>query len=184
VVPVLAFFLVQPSPWWARFTLPLAAVGAVAVVAVAELLRPVVARRALRVGVLGLALLGVLLVVGKVNPASGAAPLPAWRVVALVGAPSAERSVGRLFFPEYRFLEEVPASATVVADLGAPDLRFVYLLFGPGLTRRVVPAGSGPVPDSAWVVTSAGRPLDDQLVQSRPGPVSDLNGVRAWAPVG
>jgi hypothetical protein len=184
VVPVFAVLVVQPSPWWARFTLPLAAVGAVAVVTTVRLLRRRIARRLLQLGVAGLALLGTLLVVGEVNPASQARPLPAWRVVGLIGAPASERTLGRLFLPEYRFLDDVPATATVLVDLDAPDIRFVYPMFGRRFERTVVAWTPGTVPDSAWVVTSPGRPLDDQLARSRPGPVSDVRRVRVWAPVG
>jgi hypothetical protein len=182
IVPIFAVFVVQPFHWWARFTLPLAAVGAIAVVFAAHSLRTGITRRALQVGVVGLALLGAVLVVAKVNPASRATPLPMSRVLGLVGASAPERSIGHLFFPEYRFLDELPDEATVVVDLDAPAVRFVYPLFGPRLQRTVVPAGQGSPPDSAWVVTSRGRPLDDQLVRSRAGPAFDEGGVRVWAP--
>lgn len=182
VVPILAVFLVQPFQWWARFTLPLAALGAIAVVVSARWLQAAVARRALQLAATGLALLGAVLVVAEINPASQAKPLPMSRVLELVGASARERSIGHLFFPEYRFLDEVPEQATVLVDLEAEQVRFVYPLFGPRLQRTVLPGGSGPAADSAWVVTARGRPLDDQLAQSRPGPVSDERGLRVWAP--
>jgi hypothetical protein len=182
IIPIFVVFLVQPYHWWARFTLPLAAVGAIAVVFAAHTLRTGITRRALQVGVIGLALLGAVLVVAKVNPASRATPLPMSRVLGLVGASAQERSIGHLFFPEYRFLDELPDEATVVVDLDAPAVRFVYPLFGPRLQRTVLPAGQGTPPDSAWVVTSRGRPLDGQLARTRPGPAFDEGGVRVWAP--
>jgi hypothetical protein len=182
VLPALPVLIVQPYPWWARFTLVLAAVGAVAVVWSVQWLQRRSLRRALQAAILGLVLLGTLLTVAAVNPASQARPLPARRVLALVGA--SERTLGRLFLPEYRFLDEVPATATIVVDLEAPDLRFVYPMFGRGFRRTVVPWGQGPVPDTAWVVSSPGRPLDVEAARSRSGPVSDLRGVRVWAPSG
>lgn len=182
LAPIFLMFLVQPFQWWSRFTLPLAAVGAIAVVASVQWLRPALARRALQLGATALVLLGAVLVVVEVNPASRAKPVPMSQVLGLVGAPAQERSIGHLFFPEYRFLEKVPEQATVMVDLEAERVRFIYPLFGPRLQRTVLPGGFGPAPDSAWVVTSRGRPLDDQLARSRPGPMSDVGEVRVWAP--
>jgi hypothetical protein len=184
IAPVFAVLLVQPYRWWARFTLPLAAVGAIAVVLTVQWLWPVIARRSLLLAATGLVLLGAALVLVEVNPASQAKPLPAIQVVELVGRPEQERSIGHLFFPEYRFLDEIPEKATVMVDLEAEPVRFTYPLFGPRLERTVLPGVSGSrPPDSAWVVTSRGRPLDEELAKSRPGGlVSDERGVRVWAP--
>ncbi|MEO6089371.1 MAG: hypothetical protein ABIQ18_40290, partial [Umezawaea sp.] len=184
LAPVLVVFVVQPYPWWARFTLPLAALGSLSVVAVVAWLRGRVARYAVQFAALLLALVGTLLVVVAVNPASNAPPLPASRVLGLIGAPASERTLGRLFLPEYRFLDEVPATATVVVDLEAPDIRFAYPMFGRHFRRTVLAWRSGPVPGTAWVVSSPGRPLDSQIARDRPGPVSDVRGVRVWAPTG
>jgi hypothetical protein len=183
VLPVLAVLLVQPYRWWARFTLPLAAVGALAVLVADERVRAGFARYALRAATSGLVLLGAVLVLVEVDPASRAAPLPAREVLALVGAPASERTVGRLFFPEYRFLDDVPADALVIADYEAPELRFVTPLFGRDFRRTVLPADHGPVPAEAWVVTAAGRPLDAAMAAARPGPAAEERGVRAWAPL-
>ena len=184
VVPILAVFLVQPLQWWAPFTLPLAALGAIAAVVSVRRARSLVARSALQSATIGLSLLGAVLVIVEVNPASRAKPLPMSRVLELRSAAAQERSIGRLFFTEYRFLEEVPEQATVMVDLEAPQVRFIYPLFGSKLQREVLPSGPGPAPDFAWVVTARGRPLDIQLARSRPGPVSDQRGVRVWAPTG
>lgn len=182
LVPVFAVLLVQPFRWWARFTLPLAAVGVLAILITIERTRPGATRRGLQLATAGLAVTGAALVLVEVDPASQAEPLPASRVFGLLGSSAQERSLGRLFLPEYRFLEGVPADATVVVDLGAEPVRFVYPLFGRGLKRTVLPATSEPVGDAAWVVTSRARPLDDEMAASRTGPVSDERGIRVWAP--
>lgn len=182
ILPVLALLAVQPYRWWARFTLPLAAVGAIAIVLTAERLRRGFAGRGLRLVTAGLAVLGAALVIARVNPASRANPLPASSVLHLVGASAQKRSLGHLFFPEYRFLDHVPHDATIVVDLGAEPVRFTYPLFGPNLERTVLPAGAGQVPRSAWVITARGRPLDDQMARRRPGPAADERGIRVWAP--
>ena len=178
--------VVQPYPWWSRFTLPLAAVGAVAAVWAVGRVRRRGLRQALQAAVLGLALLQTLLVVVAVAPASQARPLPAWEVARLLGSPPSERTLGRLFLPEYAFLDQVPDTATVVVDVEAPEVRFTYPLFGRRFERTVLPwqPGADTVPDEAWVVGSRGRPLGDQMAKDRPAPVSDVRGVRVWAPVG
>jgi hypothetical protein len=131
-----------------------------------------------------LVLIGAALVLVEVNPASRAEPLPAREVLALVGAPAQERTVGRLFLPEYAFLDDVPSDALVVVDVSAPAVRFVTPLFGRGMSRTVLPWKGRPVPEQAWVVTSAGRAADEAMAAVRPGPASDERGVRVWAPVG
>lgn len=182
LLPVLAVLLVQPYRWWARFTLPLAVLGALAVVLAVERARPA-ARRLLQGVVAALAAVGVALVVVAVNPASRADPLPAADLLRLVVAPEQQRALGRVFFPEYRFVEQVPDDATVVVDLGADPVRFGYPLFGRRLTRTVQPLGDGPPPDGAWIVTSSGRPVEKELLRRRGAPVSDVRDVLVWAPV-
>ena len=183
VVPILVTFLVQPYRWWARFTLPLAALGALAVVAVAWRAPWRWARTAVRVAALALVVAGVVLASYEVDPAARAAPLPAGDLVGLIGAPAADRSLGRVFFPAYRFLEDVPEDARVVVDLHAPAVRFVYPLFGPEHSREVVPATGDAPPAGAWVVTGAGRPLDTALQGDDRWELSaDVDGVRVWRP--
>lgn len=177
-------FLLQPYRWWSRFTLVLAACGALAIVAAAAWAPRRWMRVALQAATLVLAVAGVALASREVDPAARAASLPARKVLSLVGAPAADRSLGRLFFGEYRFLDRVPDGATVAVDLRAPAVRFVYPLFGRDLSRRVVPAAaSGPPPAGGWVVTGAGRPLDRSLlIDPRFRLVFSERGVRVYAP--
>lgn len=183
LVPVAAMLLVQPYEWWSRFTIPLAGVGAVAIAA-AGAWAPRRLALAVRALALALALAGVGLASHAVDPAARAEPLVAGDLVRLAGKPYSERSVGAVFHPEYRFLEQVPEDATVVVDLEAPAVRFVYPLFGPRLEREVRPAGDGP-PGDAWVVTERGRPLDARLAaDERFRLAADVNGVRVWRPDG
>lgn len=176
-------FLVQPYRWWSRFTIVLAATGALAIVAAASSAPRRWMRVAIRAAALVLALAGVVLASAEVDPASRAQPLAARDLLGLIGAPAAERGVGRLFFGEYRFLEDVPEDATVVVDLEASAVRFVYPLFGSRHSRRVLAATAGAPPAGSWVVTGAGRPLDRRLRgDGRFRPVSAERGVRVWAP--
>ncbi len=178
-------FVLQPYRWWSRFTIDLAALGAIAI-AMAAVHAP---RRWMRRGVAGaalaLALAGAALSSYEVDPAGRAEPLAATDVIRLAGEPAERRSVGHLFFPEYRFLENVPADATIAVDLGAPAVRFVYPLFGPSLERSVVPATEAGVPEGAWLVTGAGRALDRAARTSgRFTLASAIGGVHAWRPRG
>jgi hypothetical protein len=174
---------IQPYRWWSRFTIVLAALGALAIVAAAVHAPRRWMRRAVRVAALVLALAGVALASREVDPAARARSLPARDVLALVGAPAARRSAERVFFGEYRFLERVPDDATVVVDLHAAQVRFVYPLFGPRHSRRVLAATAGAPPAGSWVVTGAGRPLDRRLrADARFRPAFADRGVRVWAP--
>lgn len=176
-------FAVQPYRWWSRFTIVLAAAGALAIVAAAVWAPRRWMRITVQAGALVLAVVGVAIASREVDPASRAQSLPAGDVLGLVGAPAAQRSAGRLFFGEYRFLERVPDDATVVVDLRAKAVRFVYPLFGPRHSRRVLPYDGGPPPPGSWVVTGAGRALDLRLrTDGRFRPVPAARGVRVWAP--
>jgi hypothetical protein len=176
-------FGVQPYRWWARFTIPLTAAGAIAIVWAATHAPRRWQRHVLWVAAVGLAVIGVARSSYEIDPAARSPPLHALDLVRLIGEPPAQRTIGRLFFPEYRFLEHVPGHATVIVDLPAAPVRFVYPLFGPRHTRRVLPAGAGAPPRGAWVVTGSGRPLDRSL-RSDPRFRLDaaVRGVRVYAP--
>jgi Dolichyl-phosphate-mannose-protein mannosyltransferase len=181
---VVAVFVVQPYAWWARFTIPLMAVGAVGIATSADAAPRRWMRTAIRGAALALATAGVALSSFEVDPAARAEPLPSPDVLRLIGDPPEERTVGRLFFPEYRFVERMPNDATVAVDLRASAVRFVYPLFGPRHQRDVRPAGVEPVP-GRWYVTSPGRPIDRALRRDRRFRlVSAERGVHAWRPAG
>jgi hypothetical protein len=163
LVPIALVFAVQPYRWWSRFTIPLMAVGVLAIACAAVWAPRPWMRRAVQAAALALALAGVALCTFQVDPAARARPLPARKVLGLVGEPRSKRTVERLFFPEYRFLDRVPDDATVVVDLRALPVRFVYPLFGPEHTRDVLAVGSEAPPPGAWVVTADGRALDRLL---------------------
>ena len=179
-----AVLALQPYRWWSRFTIPLAAAGALAVVAAPGWL-PRRLARALRGATLLLALAGVLLASYEIDPVGRGRPLAARDLLGLVGEPASERTVGRLFHDEYAFLDDVPEDARVVVDLRAEPVRFVYPLFGRELERDVLPAEAARVPDDAWVVTGAGRPLDRTLERDTRFTLAfERRGLRAWRPAG
>ena len=182
---VAAVFALQPYRWWSRFTIDLAALGAIAIAAVALETSRAWLRRGVAAVALVLALAGAVLSSFQVDPSARAEPLDALDLVRLVGEPEDRRTVGRLFFPEYRFLDDVPADATIAVDLEAPEVRFVYPLFGSGLERSVVRAEESGPPDGAWLVTGAGRPLDRMArASNRFTLISAVGGLHAWRPTG
>jgi hypothetical protein len=181
VIVTAAVFIVQPFRWWSRFTLLLPAAGAIAIVLVATRAPRSWIAIGIRALALGLGVAGVVLSSYQVDPASRAQPISAERVVRLATEPARERTVGRLFYPEYGFLDAVPSDATVMVDLRAREIRFTSPFFGSRFTRRAVPAG-GVLPNgAAWVVTARGRPLDQKLARDpRFSLFSDRRGVRVW----
>lgn len=183
-VAVGVVFLLQPYRWWARFTLPLAALGAVAVVAVACWLGSRRAGRALRGAALVLAAIGAGTVVRGVDPAAHGTQLSITDVLDLAASPASERTLGRVFLDEYEFVDRMPDDAEVVADLRASAFRFVYPLFGDDLGNRVRPWETGSRLRGAWVVTEEGRPADDRVrAAGEHELVSERRGLRAWRPL-
>lgn len=173
-------FVWQPYQWWSRFTIPLAGLGAVSV-ALAASWR--VVGRLVRVGVLALGTAGAVLTIGHVDPASRAEPLDASRVLDLAGKPRSQRSATAVFFREYAFAERIRPGSRVVVDLEAEPIRFVYLLYGDDIARRVVPYTRGTDLSDAWVVTARGRTLDARVRRTGDHVLaSDRRGVRAWMP--
>jgi hypothetical protein len=173
-------FLVQPYRWWSRFTMPLAAIGLVAI-AVAIAWRRV--GRLIAVATVGLAIAGAVITVKHVDPSARARPARATRVLELAGSPRRERSAPAVFFPEYRFVDDIEDDATVVADIAADELRFVYLLFGDDIDRSVVRYRRTTDVRDAWVVTARGRRADTRAAADGEHVlVSDRRGLRAWKP--
>jgi hypothetical protein len=126
-----------PYAWWSRFTMPLAAIGVLGVVAALERLRPGWPRRGLALAASALAAAGVVLALARVDPAGRGRVLPATSVLRLAARPGDERTIGAVFFPEYRWLDDVPRRSAIGVELNAPAIRFLYPLFGPHLERRV-----------------------------------------------
>jgi hypothetical protein len=174
-------FVIQPYSWWARFTLPLASLGAIAAAWAASTAPWRWVRIVLRLSALFLAIAGVLMSSYTVDPAGRAADLPATRVVALIGSSAEKRSLGRLFHTEYAFLDRVPEHATIVVDTAAEPVRFISPLFGPRFTRRVLPFDGRQVPRDAWVVSARDRPLDRQASATHVL-VWDVREIRVWRP--
>jgi Dolichyl-phosphate-mannose-protein mannosyltransferase len=135
ILPVAAIFVLQPYQWWSRFTMILPAVGAVAIVFVLGRMGGRL-RVALQAVVVGLVLFGAALATGRVDPAGHGHELSAFQVVRLATAPGSQRTLGRLFHYEYRWLDHIPINAPIDVELGN-EPRFVYPEFGPRFERTV-----------------------------------------------
>ena len=136
LLPLALLFVLQPYQWWARFTLFLAAAGCVAVVLTLE--RTGHRRRvALATAAVLLAGLGAWFASFKLNPAGEGRVLPAEQVLGLADEPAVNRTIGRLFFDEYAWVDGVSPTATIGVELGE-RVRFVYPLFGTRFERDVV----------------------------------------------
>ena len=138
LAPLAVIFAVEPYRWWSRFTIYLAAVGAIGAVIVLERLAPGRLRRVLTAAVVVLTLAGTARATWWLEPAGRAADLDMAQIVRVAFQSPQPRSVGSLFFPEYRWLDGVPRHATIGVETNAISIRFLYPLFGSHLDRHVV----------------------------------------------
>jgi hypothetical protein len=136
VGPLLLVYAAQPYTWWSRFSLSLAAAGSIAIAYSVERLPSRFARVGLAAATAGCVLVGAWYANWKVNPAGHGRVLDAPAVVGLLGEPASNRTIGRLFFPEYAWIDEAPPGSSVAVEL-SEEVRFVYPLFGSGFERQV-----------------------------------------------
>lgn len=177
-----AVFALQPYRWWSRFTIPLAALGAIAVVLVVQA-SPRGVRAVLKTTAVALVVVGVALSSHRVDPAARAEPIAAVDLLGLIGERGERRSLGVVFHPEYRFATQMPSDARVVVDLRADPVRFVSPIFGERLTREVSPLEGSDPPAGWWVVTGRDRPVDRVLAADpRWRLYSDVSDLRVWRP--
>jgi Dolichyl-phosphate-mannose-protein mannosyltransferase len=167
LLPALLAFALLPYRWYSRFTIYLPALAAVAIVLVLERLSPRLLQRFLALVIVVLALAGTALASRSVEPSGHGSPLSSGEVVSLALHPSRPRMVGTLFFHEYAWLETVPQRATIGVEWEAPEIRFLYPLFGSYLDRRVILYDRG---DEGAVEASLERDGPDYLFAALGGP--------------
>lgn len=191
LAPLLILVVLLPYAWWSRFTIVLAALGAIAVAALLDRTPAGRARTSLAAAVLVLVLGGAVRATWELDPAGRGSSLTPVDVVGLAAHPFRERTVGTLFFREYAFLDDLPAVTSIAVERDAPSIRFLYPFFGGSLERRVtrlLPADErrlGAVLTRARaevVVVGAGRAFDAWLEErpSRYRRISDRHGVRVY----
>lgn len=121
LVPMAILFLFQPDRWWARYTMPLAGVGSVAIAwAVTASWRPARLRTALAVATLAVAAGGAVVASTDVVPGAKFRALSAHVIVhdILHG----RRSVGQVFDPDYRWLDRLRRGAPIAIDVSSVHL--------------------------------------------------------------
>jgi hypothetical protein len=125
LVPLAIQFVFQPDRWSARYTLTLAAVGAISVAwALSAAWRPVQLRIALGIATLGLAVGGAWIATKAI--------LPGWRFSPLQGRTilhdiaHGQRSTGQVFDPDYAWLDHLRSGARIAIDVTTVHLNAPY----------------------------------------------------------
>ena len=115
LVPLAVLFAVQPYRWWNRFTIFLLAPGLMAVAYCVD----AAGSRRLRLGLqsLTLACVAVSLWFSSTHFVGWGHVYGIDRVAALVGKPAQQRSLGRLFLPELRWVDHVERHARIATSL-------------------------------------------------------------------
>jgi hypothetical protein len=136
IVPVIVMFALQPYRWWSRFTMILAAFGAIAIMALLESLRGRSAV-ALKTAVAVLVGLGLFFPTLKID-----GEFWATRILSIAAQPSDERTIGRVALSGYRWVDSVPDGARIGVDtsarqFGGQPYVLAYPLFGSNFEHEV-----------------------------------------------
>ncbi len=149
-----------PYKWWSRWTIVLAAAGALALASVVE--------RA-RAPALGTLLRGATLVLVGTSLWYATAAIPAnygrlvrpAEIVRLSTAEGELRTIGALFLPDYSWVDAIEPDARIGVILGSTPATgafsyFFYPLFGPELGHRIVAVDAGDQTELARRARAAG----------------------------
>ncbi|HUL43756.1 MAG TPA: hypothetical protein VLY03_05320 [Bacteroidota bacterium] len=128
IIPFVVIFLVQPQNWWSRYTIFIAALGAIALMFLTERITPVPIRQVIRVVML------ITLLVSIYFSATHAM-FPPERILQVLRMPPAERTLGEVFDPRYRWIDQLEGGTTIAFT---NDMPYVYTLFGSKLQNTVV----------------------------------------------
>jgi Dolichyl-phosphate-mannose-protein mannosyltransferase len=139
LVPIGIIFLAQPYKWWSRFTLVLLAAG---MVGLAYCLDRVPARISTVIKGLTVALVGVGL---WFCSARVERTIPASHILDLSTQPGNQRTIGKVAFPSFAWVDEVDRHARIGIDAStvavgaAPGVKVFYPLYGSHFSHRVYP---------------------------------------------
>jgi hypothetical protein len=155
LLPIAVVFLVQPYKWWSRFTMPLLATGMIALMYFVD-------RAPARVAAVGKAAVLVLVTAGLwFCSAKIDRTITATRIVRLVTAPAQSRTIAKVAYPEFAWVDRVGRDArigvdtTTVAVGSSPRVEFLYPLFGSHFDHRVYPlAGTSAARFRTYLTTS------------------------------
>jgi hypothetical protein len=111
LVPLGLLFAIQPYKWWTRFTIFLLAPGLVAIAAFVDR----TGSRALRIAIQSLALVcvAVSLYFSSTHFVGWGHVYSASQVVSNATKPESQRTLGRLFLPELRWVDTIPPHARI-----------------------------------------------------------------------
>lgn len=156
LLPVAIVFLGQPSNWWSRFTMPVLAVGMIGAVYF-------ISRAPARAGALAKAVVVALVAVGLwLSSAKIDQAIPAGRIVRLATRPEEERTIGKIAYPSFEWVDNIESHARIGVDTStssltsAPRVRFFYPLFGSHFTHRVFPLTGTTISDFRNHLTAGG----------------------------
>ena len=146
LMPLGVLFAIQPYRWWNRFTIFLLAPGFVAVAAFVDR----TSSRPLRLAVQSLALgcVAVSLWLSSSHLVGWGHVYSVGDIVTTAGKPASQRTLGRLFLPELRWVDDVPRNARIASYLRVNIARDqfppFYGLYGRHFRHRVfaLPAGT------------------------------------------
>lgn len=130
LLPFGLIFLLQPANWWSRYTIFLVASGVIALAYVVDKLPP----RWLRWSLQGACLLLVLLSLYFSSIQLYAAPAVVRHAQSLTPQ---ERTIGNLWYPEYRWVDEIPEGSRIGFTGYTTEEWTVFPLFGSNLENQV-----------------------------------------------
>lgn len=131
VLPFGLIFLLQPADWWSRYTIFIAAAGIIALLYFVDRTPRRAARRCAEVAIVAVCVLSVYY-------STFQGPLAPAAVASVAEMPEQSRTIGAVWYQEYRWLDSVPAHARI-GTVGYTDPRpFTYPLFGRDLQHPVV----------------------------------------------
>jgi hypothetical protein len=135
LVPMAILFVFQPDRWWARYTMPLAGVGSVAIAwAVTASWHPARLRTTLAVSTLAVAAGGAFVASKEVVP--GAKFRALGERVIVHDILHGERSVGQVFDPDYRWLDRLRRGTPIAIDVSSVHLNAPFA--GPRFENRLL----------------------------------------------
>ncbi len=139
LLPVAVVFAIQPYKWWSRFTMVLLAAGMIGLAYCIDR-APARTSTAAKAVVVVLAAVGLWLCSAKVDQTITAA-----RILHLLTLPREERTIGKIAYPPFEWVDTIDRHARIAVDTttpavgSAPHILFFYPLFGSHFERRVYP---------------------------------------------
>ncbi|MDX6409407.1 MAG: hypothetical protein QOE13_2478 [Gaiellaceae bacterium] len=144
IAPIGLLFIVDPYRWWSRFTIALAALGALAISDFLWSKGHRVAIPALRVVTVALAAAGLAFTCSAVSAGSQKNLIRADRVMRLARAPGAHRTYGSLFLPDYKWIDDLGSPARIAFD--ATAIHAISPLAGTHFQHRLFALRLGDLP--------------------------------------